>query len=156
MVPRKTRLGSFRSATNYQRLDSDALELSYCLVPWDTRICGFNVAQIDENIVILDPEKASQDFGGFLDWCSNLDVTFCSCRMPVAKIKESILLQEKGFYFVEQNYQPYLKNIQEIVQNYDEIEIKKASNSDVDQIAKIAGRSFSAERFHFDPFWGLR
>lgn len=141
----------------YKYIQNESFNCRYYLVPWDIRICGFPVAQIDR-MSINDGTGADLAFGEFIRWCENSGVVLCSCRLSSRETEEALLLQRHGFYFVEMSYQPELNELQSLSiiaeNNNPEVEIVFASEKDIDSIAEIAKNSFSMERFHVDPFLG--
>ena len=130
-----------------------ALTLDYFVVPWDTTIIGRPVAEISR-LEITDLDEASRDYLAFSRWCEEQEITLCSCRLPHARLKESIFLEDRGFRFIELNYRPYLNGLQKLKLPEDELIVKPAGEQDRDLLTEMAASSFGRSRFHQDPTLG--
>ena len=77
------------------------------LVPWDSEVFGFPVAQIGR--IDLAGGSGTQDVLRQFDaWCGERDVRLVSCRLDHARLRESMALEDIGFRFVEMVYVPRL------------------------------------------------
>ena len=130
------------------RIETPALSLSYFQVPWDTEIFGFPVAQISE-ISAHDPVRASADLAPFLDWLR--DMRLASCRLPHDRLRESMLLEDAGFRFVEMVLHPHLTDLQAQTFADQGLSVELAEAADLPSIEAIAVSAFGYERFHIDP-----
>lgn len=136
-----------------ERLVTDALEATYFLVPWDTEIFGFPVAQISD-FRILHAGAAENDFGRFTSWAKQFGVTFVSTRVEHHQVTESLFLQARGFRFIELLYRPQI-NLEhmepEPIQQFD---FSHADESDRGELVEMAANIFVFGRFHQDPAIG--
>jgi RimJ/RimL family protein N-acetyltransferase len=129
------------------------LEMEYFLVPWDSEIVGFPVAQINR-LHLRDANRAAEDYEQFVEWCGERRVRLCSCRVPHGSVEESIFLQAQGFRFIELNYHPYLGDLQQLQVSSDGIEVLPADETDEEELAAMAATVFRHGRFHQDPQLG--
>src|SRR5438105_3564962 len=111
-------------------IDTPALHLEFSLVPWDTEILGAPVGQITE-IACADPQSAVVDFARFEHWRDELGVRLVSCRLMHDRLNESMLLEQRGFRFVEMVYRPQLSAVHEATFPEDDLEISPATDSDL-------------------------
>jgi len=139
-----------RTSESCRVIDTPALHLEFSLVTWDTEILGAPVGQITE-IACTDPQSAAVDFGQFEHWRDELDVRLVSCRFRYDLLNESIFLEERGFRFIEIVYRPQLTAVLEATFPEDDLEISRATESDLTAIEEIAGSAFRTDRFHLDP-----
>jgi ribosomal protein S18 acetylase RimI-like enzyme len=130
-----------------------ALVLSHYLVPWDTAIIGAPVAQIDE-LEVTDVQQARRDYERFAEWCQREQVAVCACRLPADRLVESMLLEERGFRFVELNYQPRLTDLQTQPAADEGIVVADADELDREPLAAMAAEVFRYGRLHQDPRLG--
>lgn len=134
-------------------VDTPDLYLEWSEVPWDTAILGSPVLQIS-NMTASGPLATSR-FSAFEAVRDRLDVGLVSCRMSHECLKESMLLEEHGFRFIEMLYMPELDNLAEIVlPEKSDIDVKLAEKRDLNALKEIAGSAFHNERFHVDPRLG--
>jgi len=134
-------------------IESQALEMEYFLVPWDTEILCHPVGQISK-LKVKEPAEAGSDFDAFQTWLKQERIKLCSCRLSHDSLTEAAFLQAQGFRFIELNYRPCLQNLQELHFPTDSIEILRASPADEDELAWMAGKIFRHGRFHQDPYLG--
>jgi RimJ/RimL family protein N-acetyltransferase len=132
------------------RIETPALHLEFSLVPWDTEILGAPVGQITE-IVCADQQSGALDFGRFEHWRDELHARLVSCRLMHDRISESMLLERRGFRFIEMIYRPQLTTVREATFDQDDLEITPATGGDMTIIEEIAGSAFKTDRFHLDP-----
>jgi len=133
-----------------QRLESDALSLAYFHVPWDSEIFGFPVAQIAE-IRVNDPIRAAAELQPFLAWLEQENIHLASCRMPFDRLRESMLLEQAGFRFVEMAIHPHLAKLQAYPCSDQGLCVERATDADLPGIEAIAAHTFGYERYHADP-----
>jgi RimJ/RimL family protein N-acetyltransferase len=67
------------------------------------------------------------------------------------RLKESMLLEQRGFRFIEMIYRPRLSAVREATFPQDDLEISPATDGDLPTIEQIAGSAFKTDRFHLDP-----
>ena len=135
-----------------ERFAAGALRIEFCVVPWDTEIFGYRVGQI-ESIEVIDIVGAADGFHEFSGWCEANQVAMVSCRLPSDRLRESMLLEEHGFRFIEMVYSPELSLTKAAPTHGSRLEISEAQASDLPAIQSIAGSAFSTGRFLLD--WRL-
>ena len=133
---------------------TDSLQFDYYIVPWDSEILTRPVAQID-GLRILDKRRARQDFSGFEAWHKTHHVFLCSARIPHCAMDESQFLEERGFRFIELNYQPELSGLEQIPNPSKDIQIQLATLDDRSFLVDLATSVFRHGRFHQDPRLGI-
>jgi RimJ/RimL family protein N-acetyltransferase len=133
-----------------QSIRTAGLALDYFLVPWDSAIIGQPVAQIG-NVKIVDPAGAPQDFATFEQWLSAEQIALCACRLSGDQLVESMFLEERGFRFIELNYQPTLTGLQNLRLEDQNVVVEPATGQDREILTTMAGKVFQHGRFHQDP-----
>lgn len=126
------------------------IALSWFLVPWDTAIFGYTVAQID-SIELFDESVALDNLAPFNAWCIAHQIRLVSCRLPYDKLRESMFLESSGFRFVEMVLHPVMTNLQFFKLEENNLCLEQAKLADIPIIRDIAGRAFHHERYHVDP-----
>jgi GNAT superfamily N-acetyltransferase len=128
-----------------------ALSIASSIVPWDSQVFGFPVAQVDR-IEVADVAGASAAYHLFEQWRDRLAVRMVTCRLDHFALRESMFLEACGFRFVELVYRPSL-----CLDHTDfpesELVIEPALPADVPEIEAIAGYAFSTGRYLLD--WRL-
>lgn len=123
--------------------------LKLSVVPWDSEIFGFAVAQIVD--LEVGDDASAQELLPELDaWCAIHDVHLISCRLDHERLRESMALEAIGFRFVEMTYGPRLKSLDDTVAPDHLIHITEASHADLGAIEEIAYSAFSTGRFLLD------
>lgn len=130
--------------------ETDALSLAYFRVPWDSDIFGFPVAQISR-ISVADPAQALLDMPPFRAWMEQEQIRLASCRLAHNRLRESMLLEQIGFRFVEMVLHPHLSDLQTFSCAPQGLDVIRADASDLPAIEAIAAQAFGYERFHADP-----
>ena len=76
-----------------------------------------------------------------------------SCRLEHDKLRESMLLEDIGFRFIEMLYLPELDLLEGSAASTgnDGLEVSPAADGDLERVLEIAGSAFRNERFHVDP-----
>jgi RimJ/RimL family protein N-acetyltransferase len=126
------------------------LLLEAALVPWDTGVFDYPVAQI-ERIQVLDPDRSRLDYAAFESW---RDANLCglvSCRLRHDRLQESMLLEEKGFRFIETVLHPRLERLDRLDIPDQGLTIARAEQDDIPALRRIAESAFEDDRFHVDP-----
>lgn len=149
-VMRANRQSTVKFDRNLVRLQTDALDMAYFLVPWDSEIFEFQVAQISA-IRVIETTKARLDLLGFVEWLAREGVYLASCRVPHDRLKETMLLEEVGFRFVEMVMHPQIADLQSFECSSQGLTIETAEQVDLPAIENIAAHAFGFERFHVDP-----
>ncbi|HHH39413.1 MAG TPA: GNAT family N-acetyltransferase [Sedimenticola sp.] len=141
---------SHGSAPTTGHIDTPHLRLTWSEAPWDTAVFGRPVIQITA-MEIRGPD-ALRDFRSFEAAREAADAALVSCRLDHAALRESMLLEERGFRFIEMLYQPFLEPLPETTADIsNRLEAGRAEAEEVETIAEIAGTVFRHERFHVDP-----
>jgi len=132
--------------------EADGAALEGFLVPWDSEIFGFAVAQISrlELSDRADPNGILHDFDA---WCVGQGVRLVSCRLDHTRLRESMALEEVGFRFVEMVHEPRLDLIDRVAAPRRVIQIAEAVEDDLAAIEEIAYSAFTTGRFLLD--WRL-
>ena len=131
-------------------IETPALHLEFSLVPWDTEVLGAPVGQITE-ITCTDQHNGAVDFGRFEQWRDELGVRLVSCRLMHDRLNESMLLERRGFRFIEMVHRPLLVAVRDAAFPEDDLEVSPATDGDLSTIEGIAGSAFKTDRFHLDP-----
>lgn len=132
--------------------EADGAAMECSLVPWDTEIFGFPVAQIGrlELSERADPSKILRDFDA---WCAGQDVRLVSCRLDHVRLRESMALEEVGFRFVEMVHEPRLDLTDRVAAPRRMIQVGEALQDELGSIEEIAYSAFTTGRFLLD--WRL-
>ena len=134
------------------RFQAGGAVLECSLVPWDSEIFGFPVAQIGR-LELADAERAGGILWEFETWCADHDVRLVSCRLDHTQLRESMALEEAGFRFVEMVHEPHLDLAEDIAAPSRVIAVEDAGPDDLAAIEDIAYSAFSTGRFLLD--WRL-
>ena len=126
------------------------LVLEASLVPWDTAVFEYPVAQI-ERIRVLDPGQARADYAAFESWRDSRRCGLVSCRLGHDRLDESMLLEDRGFRFIEMVLHPRLENLERLDIPDQGLDIVPAEESDIAALSMIAESAFADDRFHVDP-----
>lgn len=128
----------------------DGARLEGAIVPWDSEIFGFPVAQLSQ-VELADDALADGILGELDAWCADRDVRLVSCRLDHRKLSESMALEHHGFRFVEVVYGPRLEPLDGIAAPRHAIEVTEATPEDLGPIQDIAHAAFTTGRFLLDP-----
>lgn len=131
-------------------IQSDGAALDCFLVPWDSRIFGFAVAQISRVDLGDVGTPSSGLFGSFEAWCSEHDVRLVSCRLDHARLRESMELEAHGFRFVEMVYEPRLVALDSVAAPRHAVEVTDATTDDLAAIEAVASAAFTTGRYLLD------
>lgn len=133
----------------HEIIDTRDLRLCWSEAPWDSAIFGHPVLQITE-MEVRDSDVVA-DFSNFEFKREGMGAGMVSCRLSHDQLKESMLLEDRGFRFIEMAYQPEFDLHSFSPSQDDSLTVSRATQQDLDEILKIAGTSFRNERFHVDP-----
>jgi RimJ/RimL family protein N-acetyltransferase len=131
-------------------IHSSALHLRAAEAPWDSAIFGYPVAQIS-SIQVLDASTARADFEPFWHWCDLHGVRIVSCRLDHQQLRESMLLEQQQFRFIEMVLHPHLPHLQAYTCDSDSLIIAPAEAEDLSILSDISAQAFHHERYHVDP-----
>jgi GNAT superfamily N-acetyltransferase len=133
-----------------ENISSSALAMTWSEAPWDQVVCGFPVLQIT-TIEVRGP-TAIEDFRVFEQARDRITAGLVSCRLPHQSLPESMLLEERGFRFIEMVYRPEIELSKLASEPRDQgLMVSRACDSDMPALQKIAGGAFRNERFRMDP-----
>jgi L-amino acid N-acyltransferase YncA len=132
--------------------EADGAALECFLVPWDTEIFGFPVAQISR-LEIGDGADAGGVLRTFDGWCAGQDVRLVSCRLDHTRLRESMALEDAGFRFIEMVHEPQLDLTDRVAAPRRMLQIVDAKEDDLAAIGEIAHAAFTTGRFLLD--WRL-
>jgi ribosomal protein S18 acetylase RimI-like enzyme len=130
---------------------ADGASLDCFIVPWDSQVFGFTVAQISRVDLGHPGTPSTALFAAFDTWCSEHDVRLASCRLDHARLRESLELEGRGFRFVEMVYEPSLVALGTVAAPGHSIEVSDATLDDLPAIEAIAATAFTTGRFLLDP-----
>lgn len=135
--------------TQPTRIQRNGATLECSLVPWDSEIFGFPVAEIGHVELGLGAH-AKEILREFDAWCAGHDVRLVSCRLDHRQLRESMALEEIGFRFVEMVHVPRLESFESIAAPRQTIHVAKALPNDLGSIQEIAYSAFTTGRFLLD------
>lgn len=130
-------------------IDTQNLLLAWSEAPWDSVIFGNPVLQITH--MELRGPWAENDFTAFEAARDGLGAGLVSCRLPHNRLNESMLLESRGFRFIEMAYHPELDHLERLALPDDTLSVEDATPQDLPEVLEIAGNAFHNERFHVDP-----
>jgi undecaprenyl-phosphate 4-deoxy-4-formamido-L-arabinose transferase len=131
-------------------VETPHLRLEWAEAPWDSVVFGFPVLQISRMEVLDAP--AADDLAPFEAARDRLGAGLVSCRLGHECLRESMLLEERGFRFIEMAYQPELDDLQaRDLGSPAGLDVAPAEDADLPAVEEIAGNAFRNERFHVDP-----
>jgi RimJ/RimL family protein N-acetyltransferase len=131
------------------RLESQGAVIESSLVPWDSEIFGFPVAQITR-FEIAENAPTAPILAEFETWCATHDVRLISCRLDHLQIRESMILEDAGFRFVETVYVPRFVSFTEIAAPTHDLQVAEATPQDTARIEDVAYAAFTTGRFLLD------
>jgi GNAT superfamily N-acetyltransferase len=120
------------------------------VVPWDSKIFGFAVAQIGRLELGTSEAATGRLFRRFGTWCAERQVRLASCRLDHARLHESMALEAHGFRFVEMVYEPRLEALRAVADPHLAIDVAEASVRDLPAIEEVASTAFTTGRFLLD------
>lgn len=128
-------------------------EAEWFMVPWDSEIMNFAVAQLS-NLILHD--KASQTAATVLrDTFLREGLRLVSARLPLSDLQASMFLEMVGFRFIEVTCQPRFPDLPSWSGRGETtgLEVIRVTDKEnlLPMVEEIAGRAFRNERFHVDP-----
>ena len=123
--------------------------LECALVPWDSEIFGFPVAQI-RRFDLGEGARPAEVLDVFDAWCTSHDVRLVSCRLDHLQLRESMALEERGFRFIEMVYGPRFDSFGAIAAPKHDLQVAEATPADVARIEDVAYSAFTTGRFLLD------
>jgi RimJ/RimL family protein N-acetyltransferase len=138
--------------TSETRLATGGAVIECSLVPWDSEIFGFPVAQIT-SVAIADGAEPALALDAFGSWCDEHHVRLVSCRLDHLQLRESMALEAAGFRFIEMVYRLRLDSFERLVPPRQVVQASLVSADDLTAIEAIASDAFTTGRFRLD--WRL-
>jgi len=132
-----------------QLIDTTSLLLTWSEAPWDSAVLGAPVLQITD--IEFRGVQAAGDFASFEATRDALGACMVSCRLAHDRLRESMLLEDHGFRFIEMAYLPELQQLGKRALPDDSLRVMAATARDLPEVLEIAGVAFRNERFHVDP-----
>lgn len=130
-----------------EQIESTALRLTWSEATWDQVVCGFPVIQItDIQVLGAGAEDGLRRFEGRRD---EIGAGLVSCRLPHDRLRESMLLEDRGFRFIEMLYQPEL-SLNFAIPDFIALDVVRAREEDLPELSEIARTAFRSERFLMD------
>jgi len=124
--------------------------MTWSQAPWDEVVCGFPVLQITD--MTVSGINADVDICQFERVRDDLNAGLVSCRLPHDSLKESMLLEDRGFKFIEMVFTPELDLPGFTVDAGDGLmPVIRATEPDMPRLLDIARQAFQNERFKMDP-----
>ncbi len=134
-----------------EKIGAQGASFQVAEIPWDTKLFGYPVAEVKR----FDLASETQQMIGFDslgEWLKNHNTKLCSVRIPLDRVSDIHAFEAFGFRFVELDYSPILKNLQDFeVQDDASLVISVASSADQAALERIADGGFPFGRFHQDP-----
>ncbi len=130
-------------------VDTSNLFLTWSEAAWDSVVFGYPVLQIGQ--IEWRGTGADKDFKLFESARLEVGAGLISCRMAHDRLRESMLLEQHAFRFIEMAYHPELDILGEIALPADTLSVLPAGRMDLPEVLDIAGHAFRNERFHVDP-----
>lgn len=122
----------------------------FYIVPWDTEIFGFPVAQV-KSWSVEDMNHFDELLDSLYHALESESVRVVSAKIDNVEETLPLLnsLLKKGFDFIETTIEPYAKLAQ--VKEYDKpVPLEKATLEDKEAIKNLAREAFAKDRFHVD------
>lgn len=132
------------------QVNSGSLRMTWSRAPWDEVVCGYPVLQVTHMQVL--GADAARDISAFERARDEVGAGLVSCRLPHDCLRESMLLEDHGFRFIEMMYQPEIAlsgfpvDVQE-----NELSVSRATDDDMPFLLEVARTAFRNERFWMDP-----
>jgi ribosomal protein S18 acetylase RimI-like enzyme len=131
------------------RRERNGATVEWFLVPWDSEVFGFPVAQVER--FELGPDGDPAVLRDVAEWCVEKNVRLVSCRLDHLSLRESMALESLGFRFVEMVYQPVLDGLADVARPAHPIAVEPAGPRDLERIEEVAYEAFGTGRFVLDP-----
>jgi hypothetical protein len=119
------------------------------LLPWDSEIFGFNVAEF-----IPADAPPSPDLGVALEaWATEQKAQLISVRLPADRADWLLGLQQANFRVVDCVAVMGFNNLQKAKLVPSPLPVREATSEDKEALTKIAFTGFKAGRYHADPLF---
>jgi GNAT superfamily N-acetyltransferase len=121
------------------------------IVPWDSDLFGFPVAQYRVGPDALEEPRAEACRQSLLSWLESNQVRLCSCAIPANNRFWKDCLPRMGFQFVDLGLQVVLNGLQRAKLRPARGVLRPAEAGDREALEWIAGAAFQHGRYHADP-----
>jgi len=121
------------------------------LLPWDTEIFGFPVADFQAGSESLNRENSSELRSALARFCEETHAELVSTRSRAQAVREIGDLSRAGFVSVDLSFEVVLSRVQAAKIPTARFSIRAAKPEDFDEICRIAGKAFQFGRYHTDP-----
>jgi len=121
------------------------------LIPWDSDIFGFPVAQYRIGSDRIDESQTSALSESLHSWLRRNDVALCSCVIPANNAFWKTYLPRLGFQWTDLGLRVTLNGLNKALLRPARVTLRKAVAGDSDAIGAIAGQAFHHGRYHADP-----
>lgn len=121
------------------------------LVPWDSDIFGFPVAQYHVGSERIEESQTGVFRDRLLSWLLGNGVVLCSCAIPASNGFWKACLPLIGFQFVDLGLQVVLNSLQKARLQDARCELRPAQRDDWEAVEAIAEAAFHHGRYHADP-----
>ncbi|WIT11323.1 GNAT family N-acetyltransferase [Paucibacter sediminis] len=133
-----------------EAFDGSALRLRWSEAPWDEAVLGYTVFLLEQIDLCGEAALAAKEFEAFERARALRGVGLVSCRLPHQSLRESMLLEDRGFRFIEMVYRP--SRMLRADEHWDHgLQIERAGARDLPLLQSIAATAFRNERFCMDP-----
>jgi RimJ/RimL family protein N-acetyltransferase len=133
-----------------ERIAGPGLELRVSIVPWDSHALGFPVAEIDA-IELTHGEDPATTLDLLVSWLDQRRVRLVSARLESLRLRESMLLEDLGFRFVEMVYSPVREPLSAEGPADEGVVIAPATEDDLGALRAMASSVFTTGRHVLDP-----
>lgn len=122
------------------------------IVPWDTRIMGTIVGQLDAVNIGTEAETKAM-LADVRAWADARRIGFMACRLDHRALRESMALESIGFRYIETILRPVIRLTTSLETPRPPVDLARALPSDQSALESIATRAFTTGRFSMD--WRL-
>jgi RimJ/RimL family protein N-acetyltransferase len=121
------------------------------LLPWDTEIFGFPVADFQAGPEPPDREDSREFRHALSRFCEETHAELVSTRCPAQAVGEIGNLSRAGFVSVDLNFEVVLSRVRTAKIPTARFSCRAVEPEDFDEIYRIAGKAFQFGRYHTDP-----
>jgi hypothetical protein len=123
------------------------------LIPWDSDIFGFPVAQYKIGSDRIEESRTGALSESLHSWLRRNDVALCSCAVPASNAFWKTYLPQQGFQWTDLGLRVTLNGLSKASLRPARVTLRKAVAGDSDAIGAIAGQAFHHGRYHADPWF---
>jgi hypothetical protein len=126
---------------------------SATIIPWDSDIFGFRVAQYRIGSDPIDESQIGNLSECLYSWLHRNEALLCSCTIPAATAFWKHRLPQLGFRWVDLTLKVTLNNLQKTTLRPSRITLRLAEPGDAAAIEALAEQGFHHGRYHADPWF---